>query len=353
VVKRFAFAVPGDLATPTGGYAYDRRMIAELGDLGWQIDLLDLGDGFPSPDDATRAAARMRLLSVPAGRTIVIDGLALGVLPEAAAELAGRNPLLALVHHPLALESGLTAERAESLRRSEQAALASVRGAIVTSAATARLIISDYSVPAERVTIARPGSDRIPLAQSRSDHHRNGVIRLLSVGAVVPRKGFDVLVAALATLADLPWVLTIAGDLTRDRNTATQLEADIARHGLGERIALLGAVSPQRLAVLYAEADIFVLASHFEGYGMAYAEAVAHGLPIIGSNAGAIPDTVPQDAGLLVRPGDISACARALRNVIGDHDLRQRLAEAARAAAPHFPTWRDSAETFARALETL
>jgi glycosyltransferase involved in cell wall biosynthesis len=353
VVKRFAFAVPGDLATPTGGYAYDRRMIAELGDLGWQIDLLDLGDGFPSPDDATRAAARMRLLSVPAGRTIVIDGLALGVLPEAAAELAGRNPLLALVHHPLALESGLTAERAESLRRSEQAALASVRGAIVTSAATARLIISDYSVPAERVTIARPGSDRIPLAQSRSDHHRNGVIRLLSVGAVVPRKGFDVLVAALATLADLSWVLTIAGDLTRDRNTATQLEADIARRGLGERIVLLGAVSPQRLAVLYAEADIFVLASHFEGYGMAYAEAVAHGLPVVGSNAGAIPDTVPQDAGLLVRPGDISAFARALRNVIGDNDLRQRLAEAARAAAPHFPTWRDSAETFARALETL
>jgi glycosyltransferase involved in cell wall biosynthesis len=353
VVKRFAFAVPGDLATPTGGYAYDRRMIAELGDLGWQIDLLGLGDGFPSPDDAARAAARMRLLSVPAGRTIVIDGLALGVLPEAAAELASRNPLLALVHHPLALESGSTAERAESLRRSEQAALASVRGVIVTSTATARLIISDYSVPAERVTIARPGSDRIPLAQNRSDHHHNGVIRLLSVGAVVPRKGFDVLVAALARLPDLPWVLTIAGDLTRDRNTATQLEADIAGHGLGERVVLLGAVSPQRLAVLYAEADIFVLASHFEGYGMAYAEAVAHGLPIVGSNAGAIPDTVPQDAGLLVRPGDISAFAQALRNVIGDHDLRQRLAGAARAAAPQFPTWRDSAETFARALEAL
>jgi glycosyltransferase involved in cell wall biosynthesis len=353
VVKRFAFAVPGDLATPTGGYAYDRRMIAELGDLGWQIDLLDLGDGFPSPDDATRAAAHARLLCVPAGRTIVIDGLALGVLPEAAADLAGRNPLLALVHHPLALESGLTAERAEGLRRSEQAALASVRGVIVTSAATARLIISDYGVPAERVTIARPGSDRIPPGQGRSDRRREGGIRLLSVGAVVPRKGFDVLVAALATVTDLPWRLTIAGDLTRDRNTAAQLHTDIARHGLGDRIAVLGAVSPQRLAVLYAEADIFVLASHFEGYGMAYAEAVAHGLPVIGSKAGAIPDTVPQDAGLLVAPGDASAFAQALRSVIGDNDLRQRLAGAARAAAPQFPTWRDSAEAFARTLETL
>jgi glycosyltransferase involved in cell wall biosynthesis len=295
----------------------------------------------------------MRLLGVPAGRAIVIDGLALGVLPEAASELAGRNPLLALVHHPLALESGLTAERAESLRRSEHAALASVRGVIVTSAATARLIISDYAVPAEHVTIARPGSDRIPLAQDASDHRRDEAIRLLSVGAIVPRKGFDVLVAALATLADLPWRLTIAGDLTRDRNAATQLQADIARHGLGERIAVLGAVSPQRLAALYAEADIFALASHFEGYGMAYAEAVAHGLPVIGSNAGAIPDTVPKDAGLLVAPGDVSAFAQALRSIIQDSDLRRRLAGAARAAAPRLPNWRDSAAIFARALETL
>ena len=352
MVKRFAFAVPGDLATPTGGYAYDRRMIAELGDLGWQIDLLDLGDGFPWLSDATRAAARMQLLAVPAGRTIVVDGLALGVLPETASELIGRNRLLALVHHPLALESGLTAERAESLRRSERAALASAHGVIVTSTATARLVISDYDVPAERVTVARPGNDRVPLAQDRRVRRRDGVVQLLSVGAVVPRKGFYVLIAALANLTDLPWRLTIAGDLTRDRNTAVQLEADVAHSGLGERVVIPGAVSPERLAALYAEADVFVLASHFEGYGMAYAEAVAHGLPVIGSNAGAIPDTVPPDAGLLVPPGNVAALAQALHSVITDSDLRQRLARAAHAAAPRFSTWRQSAEIFARALET-
>jgi glycosyltransferase involved in cell wall biosynthesis len=328
-------------------------MIAELGDLGWQIDLLDLGDGFPSPDDATHAAARTRLASVPAGRTIVIDGLALGVLPEAASDLADRNPLLALVHHPLALESGLTTARIETLRRSERAALASVRGVIVTSAATAQLVVSDYGVPAQRITVARPGTDRVPPAQSEPTRHGDGVIRLLSVGAVVPRKGFDVLVAALAELIELPWRLAIAGDLTRDCNAAAQLHRDIARHGLGQRIDTLGVVSPERLAALYAEADLFVLASHFEGYGMAYAEAVAHGLPVIGSNAGAIPDTVPGGAGLLVAPGDVSAFARALRSVIGDEDLRQRLAGAARAAAPQLPTWRQSAAIFARALEMV
>ena len=349
MVKRFAFAVPGDLATPTGGYAYDRRMMTELGDLGWQIDLLDLGEGFPWPDEAARATAQSRLLAMPAGRCIVVDGLALGVLPETASQLAGRNPLLALVHHPLALEWGLSVKQADALRASERAALAAVQGVVVTSAATARLVASDYGVPAERITVARPGSDPTRLAQGSQD----GVVRLLSVGAVVPRKGFDVLIAALATLTDLSWRLTIAGDRMRDRNAAARLDADIARHALGDRIAVLGAVSPQRLAALYAEADVFVLASRFEGYGMAYAKAVAHGLPVIGTSAGAIPDTVPPDAGLLVDPGDSFALAQALRRIIGDADLRRRLASAARAAAPQLPTWRHSAEIFARALEKL
>ncbi len=349
MVTRIAFAVPGDLATPTGGYAYDRRMIAELGHLGWRIDLVDLGDGFPWPSEATRATARAQLLATPAGRTIVVDGLALGVLPETASQLAGRNPMLALVHHPLALEWGLTVEQASALRASERAALAAVQGVVVTSAATARLVASDYGVPAGRITVARPGSDPAQLTQGSQD----GVVRLLSVGAVVPRKGFDVLIAALATLTDLSWRLTIAGDRTRDRNAAAQLDADIARHALGNRTATPGAISPQRLAALYAEADVFVLASRFEGYGMAYAEAIAHGLPVIGTHAGAIPDTVPPDAGLLVAPGDVPALAQALRHVVGDAGLRRDLASAARAAAPQLPTWQQSAKILARALETL
>jgi glycosyltransferase involved in cell wall biosynthesis len=349
VVKRFAFAVPGDLATPTGGYAYDRRMIAELELLGWRIDLLNLGEGFPWPSDATRQAAQAQLLAIPAGGPIVVDGLALGVLPEAASQLGERNPLIALVHHPLALEWGLSETQAETLRRSERAALAAVQGVVVTSTATARLVASDYGVPPERITVAMPGSDPVRVTQGSKD----GVVRLLAVGSVVPRKGYDVLIAALATLTDLPWRLTVAGDRTRDLDTVAQLDADIARHALGIRITMLGAVAPDRLADLYTEADAFVLASRFEGYGMAYAEAVAHGLPVIGSNAGAIPDTVPSDASLLTAPGDIPALAKALRSLIGNADLRRRLAGAARAAAPRLPNWQQSAKTFARALEML
>jgi glycosyltransferase involved in cell wall biosynthesis len=347
VVKHAAFAVPGHLDTPTGGYAYDKRIIAELERVGWQIALIDLGEGFPWPSAAARSKARLRLLQAPAGWPIVVDGLALGVLPDVAAELV--NPLLALVHHPLALEWGLSTERADLLRHSERRSLACARGVIVTSRSTAWILASDYGVPMQRITVARPGNDRV----TRARGSLGGVPHLLSVGAVVPRKGFDVLVGALARLADLEWRLTIAGDLTRDPATAERLQADITRHGLSRLVTTPGAVSPERLAALYDSADLFVLASRFEGYGMAYAEALAHGLPVIGTNAGAIPDTIPHDAGLLVDADDVAALADALHRAIVDPHLRQKLSEAALAAARQLPTWAQSAERFADALDAL
>ena len=346
MVKRLAFAVPGDLTTPTGGYAYDRRMIAELKNLGWTIDVVDLGEGFPRVDAQMRAVAHAKLTAIPERRPIVIDGLAFGVLPEAAASLQGRNPLIALVHHPLALESGLSNVETETLRASESATLAHANWVIVTSAATARLLASDYRVPAERITVARPGSDRVVPATGS----RDGVVRLLAVGSLVQRKGYDVLITTLATLADLPWRLTIAGDAERDRATAAAIKNQIARCRLTERIALAGVVAPARLAELYLAADLFVLASRFEGYGMAYAEATAYGLPVIGTTAGAIPETLPEGAAILVAPDDADALARALRRLIADKDERGRIAAAARAVAARLPTWRDSATLFASAI---
>lgn len=347
MVGSVTFAVPGDLATLTGGYAYDRRMIAELECLGWNVDLVDLGDGFPRPSSEQRKAALARLLAVPAGRTIVIDGLAFGVLPDAASQLCPHYPLIALVHHPLALESGLSAAQADDLRASERAALAAARRVVVTSAATARLLAADYGVPADRIVVACPGNDAAPAAHGSHD----GIVRLLAIGAVVPRKGFDVLIAALATLPDLPWHLTIAGDRRRDPNAAAQLDADIVRCKLSGLVAVLGAVSRERIAELYAGADLFTLASRFEGYGMVFSEAIAHGLPVIGTTAGAIPETVPAGAGVLVAPDDAAALAMALRRAIENPDERRRMAASARAAAQALPSWRDSAKLFARALE--
>jgi glycosyltransferase involved in cell wall biosynthesis len=347
VSRQFVFAVPGDLATPTGGYAYDRRMVAELEQLGWQVEVLDIGSDFPRPGPAARAAAQARFEAVPKGRCIVIDGLALGVLPEAAAALAFRHPLVGLVHHPLALESGLLPNEADAMRTSERAALAATRHVIVNSPATARLLVDDYAVPGEKITVARPGTDRAARLPSR----RDGTISLLSVGSLVPRKGYDVLLAALARIADLPWSLTIVGDRSRNRATADEVEASIAALGLASRVTLAGAVSAERLAAFYAQADLFVLASRFEGYGMAFTEAIAQGVPVVGTTAGAIPETVPADAGVLVPPDDVAALALALRRLIGEPEARRRLTDGARAVAAAFPTWTESAQLFSRALE--
>jgi glycosyltransferase involved in cell wall biosynthesis len=349
VVRRVAVAVPGDLATPTGGYAYDRRMMRELERLGWAVDLVLLGEGFPDPSAEERQQARARLMGVPAGCPIIVDGLAFGVLPEVAPELSRDHALIALVHHPLAFESGLSAAQAEQFRASERAALASARCVIVTSATTARLLAAEYAVAADRITIACPGADPVPAARGSSD----GIVRLLSVGAIVPRKGYDVLIAALAMLKDLPWHLTIVGDRTRDPQTAARVESDILRLEIDDRVSVLGAVSEERLSELYMAADLFVLASRYEGYGMVFSEAIARGLPIVGTDAGAISDTVPAGAGLLVPPDNADAFANALRRAIENPEERRRMAAASRQSARKLTSWQDSAKLFAGALDAI
>jgi glycosyltransferase involved in cell wall biosynthesis len=345
VVKAAAFAVPGDIATPTGGYAYDRRIIAELGVVGWRAEVLGLGEGFPFPSAETRAMAGARLAALPRQHPIVVDGLAFGALPEAAAALRASHRLIALVHHPLALETGLSATDCAALRMSERSALACARHVIATSTMSARLLAADYGIPSDRLSVVQPGTDRVA-ARVRENA---GEVVLLAVGAVIPRKGYDVLVAALARLARLRWRLVIAGDGGRSPETLRGLEAEIAAFDLADRITLLGAVSSEQLASIYQRCDLFVLPSRFEGYGMVFAEAIAHGLPVVGTTAGAIPETVPDAAGVLVPPDDVETLAAALRRLIEDPAERERLAAAARAA--RFPSWREQAVAFARLLE--
>jgi glycosyltransferase involved in cell wall biosynthesis len=348
IEQHIAFAVPGDLATPTGGYGYDRRIIQELRQLGWHVTVANIGDDFPFPSASRRATALARLSAVPAGCPIVLDGLAFGALPEAGA-LRYRTPLIALVHQPLALDPGLDTRQADTFRETERAALSAATRVVVTSDETARIVTADYDVPPQSISVVRPGNDPVSPAPGSND----GVVRLLSVGSVVPVKGYDVLIAALTTLIDMPWRLTIAGDRTRDPITAAQLDADIANHALGDKVAVLGAVPPERINELFLTSDVFVLASRFEGYGMALAEAIAHGIPVVSTMAGAIPQTVPAGTGLLVPPDDPADLALALRRLISDPAERRRLAINARAAAARLPTWQDSARLFVGAIEAV
>lgn len=349
MARRITWAIPGDIATLTGGYAYDRRIIAELRNLGWEVDLVSLGEGFPQPNAGQKAAAEA-ILCKAASYPIVVDGLAFGALPEIAEKLHRARPVVALVHHPLAFETGLTSVESEQLGFSERAALASTQSVVATSRWTADILVERFGVAPERMAVVLPGTDRAQLAAGNGG---NGPVRLISVGAVVPRKGFDILVAALAQLTHLSWRLVIVGDRQRDAAAVARLDAMIAAHGLTHRIDSLGNVSADNLAALYGCADLFVLASRFEGYGMAFAEALAHGLPIIGTTGGAIPQTVPAAASRLVAPGDVAALTKALRELIEDGDRRRALAAAARAAALELPSWSQSGAKFSDVLARL
>jgi len=345
---RITFVVPGDLSSPTGGYGYDRQIIAGLRERGWAVDLAELGDGFPWPDATALRQAAVQIAAIPDGSTVVADGLAFGALPQLAAKHAARLRWVALVHHPLALESGLHERQRLLLFDGERRALAHADAVIVTSAATARTLVADYGLAAQRLQVVMPGTAAAALATGSTPGH--GALSLLCVATLIPRKGHALLIEALAGLQDRDWRLHCVGSTTRDAATAASVCAAIAGHGLGARVHLHGEVDADALQAFYDRADIFVLASLHEGYGMALAEALARGLPVVSSTAGAIADTVPCTAGLLVPPGDGIALRRALARVLDEPALRAGLAAGARTARQQLPSWAQAVERFERVL---
>jgi glycosyltransferase involved in cell wall biosynthesis len=347
VVKDVTIAVPGDPGTATGGFGYDRRMIGELVALGWNVRLLNLGDGFPEPTAQIRKSAAARLTVLPRRTPVVVDGLAFGAMPETARMLSRSHCLVALVHHPLALETGLAPDIAAAFHASEKASLACARHVVATSRMIMRILLEDFGVPVERLSVVEPGVD----AAERIPRIRAATVHLLSVGAIVPRKGYDVLVAALARIRHLPWRLVIVCDCTRSAHTAEQLFTRIREAALADRVTMRGIVSEDELSSLYAQADLFVLPSRFEGYGMAFTEAIAHGVPVVGTTAGAIGQTVPREAGVLVAPDDAEALAGALQHLIEHSEERERLAAAAGLVV--FPSWKQQGALLAQILERV
>lgn len=341
------FGIPGDLASPTGGYGYARRVLELLPGQGIPLRHLQLPGSFPDPSPADLAAAGEALAGTAAGTVLLIDGLAFGAMPEDLIAGLGRR-IVALVHHPLGLESGLSPDRQARLIASETKALAHADHVIVTSGLTARTLSEDFGVPAGRITVAEPGTDPAPRSPGTGRP-----VRLLSVGTVSTRKGYDILVAALRQVADLDWCAAIAGATDRDPDAVERVKHAIGAAGLTGRVELLGAVDPHGIEALYAAADVLVSPSLFEGYGMALAEALAHGLPLVASTGGAAAETVPDTAALKVAPGDENALAAALRRVIADPALRRHLADGAWSAGQALPRWSDTAARIATVLREV
>ena len=310
-----AFAIPGDINLPTGGYTYDRRVLALLPQFGIEARHIELPGSFPDPSAADLADTGRLLGAVGGAAAIVIDGLAYGAMPP---EVIARvpAPIVALVHHPLCLEAGLLKARQNELFALEKAALARAGRIVATSEITARTLAADFAVPRSSITVAEPGTDPAPRA-----HGTGRPLQLLAVGAVVPRKAYDTLVRALAPLRDRDWRLAIAGPTDRSPEALAALNRALRETGLGERIAILGAVDQARLAQLYAAADAFLMPSLYEGYGMVLGEAMARGLPIVCTTGGAAAETAPDAAAIKVAPGDEAALTGAIRRLLDDPRL--------------------------------
>lgn len=337
--------LPGRLETLTGGYGYDRRIVQGLRALGWTVDVREIIGTFPTPSDDDRAAAATVLAEIPDGQPVLFDGLAFAALPDEVARHAQRLRLVALVHHPLADETGLEQGEARRLRESERRALTFAMSVVVTSRATANLL-DTYGVKEERVTVIEPGTDAAALARGSAGPR----VHLLCVATLVPRKGHQVLLHALTEMTNLPWKLTCVGSRDRDAATAAALEREAARAELAGRVEFTGEMDGETLARCYDSADVFVLPTLFEGYGMVVAEALAHGLPVVATRTGAIGELVSEEAGILVAPGDVAALRLALARVVGEPSLRAQFAEGARARRHLLPTWAQSCAAMARVL---
>lgn len=351
------FIVPGSLDQRTGGYIYDAKMVEGLRRRGWAVVVHSLAAEVPIGDARARASLAETLVRLPDGARVVIDGLAMGGSPDVVRAHKTRLKVLALVHLLLADETGLEPSERDRVLMLEREALAASTGVVVTSSFTAERV-QDIGVDPALIRTVPPGTDPAPPATGPGPA---APPQLLCVASVTPRKGQDVLVRALTRLTDTPWGCVCAGSLTQSPAFAQLVQTRVRDAGFSSRIVFRGECDRDTVEALYVTSSVFVLPSYYEGYGMALTEAMARGLPVITTNGGAIPHTVPSDAGILVPPGDDAALASALGLLLVDtpnepHSARTRRAQLGAAAREHasgLPSWDQAVDGFSEAASAL
>jgi glycosyltransferase involved in cell wall biosynthesis len=344
VVVPAGFDDPG---RPSGGNIYDQRACAGLAAAGWEVLVATVAAAWPLPGPGALADLARIISAIPDGETILIDGL---IASPAAAQLlphAGRLRMAVLLHMPLSTAAGTSHDA--SAERSERAVLRAAAGVVVTSEWTRQQVLTRYAIPAGRVHVAWPGVDRVTAPARPVRGH------LICVGVLGWHKGQDLLVEALAELADRDWHCTLAGSLDRDPVFVEQLQARIARLGYDRRVRLSGVLTGAALSDAYATADLLVAPSRAETYGMTVTEALAHGLPVIAAAVGGLPEALGCTAdgarpGQLIPPGDPAALAAALADWLGDEEHRDRLRAAARRRRPTLHSWEQTTQEIANAL---
>jgi glycosyltransferase involved in cell wall biosynthesis len=324
VIVPEGFDNPGQ---PTGGNIYDRRVCAGLAEAGWEVLLATVASAWPVAGSDARANLARVVSAIPDGETVLIDGL---IASSAAAQLlphTGRIRMTVLLHMPLA--TAVDRPHDAGAERSERSVLRAAAGVVVTSEWTRRQVLTRYQVPACRVHVARPGADRVAAPARPVRGH------LICVGVLSRHKGQDILVEALAHLADRDWHCVLAGSLDRDPVFVEHLQTRITRLRFDHRVRFSGVLTGAALSHAYTTADLLVAPSRSETYGMTVTEALAHGVPVIATAVGGLPEAFGSTAdgsgpGQLIPPGDPAALAAALGDWLGDEGHRHRLRAAVR-----------------------
>ena len=344
---RVAFVTVGDTGRLTGGYLYHTRLFAGLRKRGVEIEeIVPCG---ASPEEQERAIPLLgSLLDARSFDVVVVDALARVVCAPHVDHWREERPVVAMVHE---LPGVAGPEESEREKEYEKALLRSDRLICVSEHGAS--ILERRGVPRERIRVIPPGHDRLPSAPER--HARGGAdggLRVLCVAQWIPRKGIADLVRAW-TLRDRPGAsLELVGETDADPGYARKVRAEISASP-DASIAVRGALDDAALTAAYAAADLFALPSRYEGYGIVFAEALAHGLPVIACDAGPVPALVGEEAALLVPPGDAGALSAALDLLLEDDDLRSRMSAAALVRARDLPRWEDTTRGFLEALREV
>ena len=334
-----------DLARPSGGNTYDRHVCRELVSLGWSVHEHAVPGSWPRPEAASFTALARALERIPGDAIVLLDGLVASTAPELLVSQSRRLRLIVLVHMLLGHRP------VHDDARIREGAVVSAAAAIITTSAWARRrLLELYSLPADRVHVARPGVDA---ADHASGTATGGA--LLCVAAVTFGKGYDVLLDALEKLMDMSWHCVCVGSLDRDPAFVEGLRHRSSARGLSDRVRLAGTRTGAELDSSYAAADLVVLASRSETYGMVITEALARGLPVLAAEVGGVSEALGygQDGvrpGLLVPHEDPAAFAAALRRWLSDAELRRLLRRAARERRNSLPAWSTTASVIAGVL---
>jgi glycosyltransferase involved in cell wall biosynthesis len=334
-----------DPARPSGGNVYDRHVCTGLASLGWSVHEHAVAGFWDRPDATAFAGLAGVLRGIPDGTVVLLDGLIASTAPEVLVPQASRLRLVVLVHMPLG-----DRPQDDDARAREHAVLSASAAVVATSAWARGRLLELYALPADRVHVAQPAVDAAELAAGTA---AGGA--LLCVAAVTSDKGHDVLLDALTTISDLSWSCVCVGRLDRDPAFVESMRRRSLNGGLADRVQFPGARSGAELDRRYAAADVMVLPSRAETYGIVLIEALARGLPVIAADIGGVTEAMGRGAdgiqpGLLVPPGDAAALGEALRRWLGDGELRQRLRAAALERRESLPDWSSTTSVLAAVL---